>query len=169
MRISDWSSDVCSSDLGIARSLQAVHQVSRRITVIGAVPFRPKRHLAWAFCFVRNFKPLAGGAPASITGCTMFRGIMVAGLMLVATGAMAADRQAASGAGPSEFEARMISIREAMDDGTYGEVSPAARREVLAALARIRPALGPSVDASRLTERRTIRVSTAPDMIKPHP
>src|SRR3546814_3548098 len=83
---------------------------------------RPKRHLAWAFCFVRNFKPLAGGAPASITGCTMFRGIMVAGLMLVATGAMAADRQADSGAGPSEFEARMISIREAMDDGTYGEV-----------------------------------------------
>src|SRR3546814_4980472 len=106
------------------------------MTVIGAVPCRPKRHLALAFCFVRNFKPLAGGAPASITGCTMFRGIMVAGLMLVATGAMAADRQADSGAGPSEFEARMISIREAMDDGTYGEVSPADRREVLAALAR---------------------------------
>src|SRR3546814_6783126 len=93
VRIRDWSSDVCSADL------QAIHQVSRRITVIGAVPFRPKRHLAWAFCFVRNFKPLAGGAPASITGCTMFRGIMVAGLMLVATGAMAAERQAESGAG----------------------------------------------------------------------
>src|SRR3546814_19084208 len=120
------------------------------MTVIGAVPCRPKRHLALAFCFVRNFKPLAGGAPASITGCTMFRGIMVAGLMLVATGAMAADRQADSGAGPSEFQAPMLSIRQALDDGTYGEVRPADRREVLPAPARLRTALGPSGAGSRL-------------------
>src|SRR3546814_13572439 len=52
----------------------------------------------------------------------------------------------------------MISIREAMDDGTYGEVGPTDRREVLAALARIRTALGPSGDASRLNERRKLRV-----------
>src|SRR3546814_12987339 len=45
-----------------------------------------------------------------------------------------------------------------MDDGTYGEVSPTDRREVLAALARIRTALGPSGDASRLNERRKLRV-----------
>ncbi|HEY9540647.1 MAG TPA: hypothetical protein VIR05_03305 [Luteimonas sp.] len=85
--------------------------------------------------------------------------------MLVATGAVAADRQADSGAGPSEFEARMISIREAMDDGTYGEVSPTDRREVLAALARIRTALGPSGDASRLNERQKLRVFNDQELI----
>src|SRR3546814_10461554 len=58
-----------------------------------------------------------------------------------------------------------ISIREAMDDGTYGEVSPADRREVLAALARIRTALGPSGDASRLHERQTLRVFNDPQLI----
>src|SRR3546814_3964995 len=85
--------------------------------------------------------------------------------MLVATGAVAADRQADSGAGPSEFEARMISIREAMDDGTYGEIGPADRREVLAALARIRTALGPTGDASRLNERRKLRVFNDKELI----
>src|SRR3546814_16065800 len=90
---------------------------------------------------------------------------MGAGLMLGATGAMAADRQADSGAGPSEFEARMISIREAMDDGTYGEVSPADRRDVLAALARIRTALGPSGDASRLKDRQKLRVFNGKELI----
>src|SRR3546814_6502964 len=78
---------------------------------------------------------------------------------------MAEDRQADSGAGPSEFEARMISIREAMDDGTYGKVSPTDRREVLAALARIRTALGPSGDASRLNERRKLRVFNDQELI----
>src|SRR3546814_5554506 len=90
---------------------------------------------------------------------------MGGGLMLVATGAVAADRQADSGAGPSEFEARMISIREAMDDGTYGEIGPADRREVLAALARIRTALGPSGDASRLNERRKLRVFNDQELV----
>src|SRR3546814_19806686 len=103
-----------------ALSRQAIGSVGG-LRLSGQYLFGPSDHLAWAFCFVRNFKPLAGGAPAFITGCTMFRGIMVAGLMLVATGAVAADRQADSGACPSEFEARMISIREAMDDGHYGE------------------------------------------------
>src|SRR3546814_19580605 len=123
-----------------ALSRQAIGSVGG-LRLSGQYLFGPSDHLAWAFCFVRNFKPLAGGAPASITGCTMFRGIVVAGLLLVATGAMAADRQADSGAGPSEFEARMISIRVAMDDCTYGEVSPADSRDGLAALAGLRSAL----------------------------
>src|SRR3546814_7357929 len=59
----------------------------------------------------------------------------------------------------------MISIREAMDDGTYGEIGPADRREVLAALARIRTALGPSGDASRLNERRKLRVFNDQELI----
>src|SRR3546814_16542765 len=59
----------------------------------------------------------------------------------------------------------MISIREAMDDGTYGEVSPPDRREGLAALARIRTALGPSGDASRLNERRKLRVFNDQELI----
>src|SRR3546814_14418352 len=52
-----------------------------------------------------------------------------------------------------------------MDDGTYGEVSPADRREVLAALARIRTALGASGDASRLNERQKLRVFNDQELI----
>ena len=91
---------------------------------------------------------------------------MVAGLVLVASGAMAADRQANREPGPSEFEARLISIQEALDDGTtYGGISAIERREVLAALARIRTALGPSGDASRLSERRKLQVFNDQELI----
>ena len=96
----------------------------------------------------------------------MFRGVVVAGLMLVAGGAMAADRQANPDAGPSEFEAQMISIQEALDDGeTYGEISATERREVLAALARIRTALDPSGDAGHLSERQKLKVFNDQELI----
>src|SRR3546814_7752258 len=86
-----------------ALSRQAIGSVGG-LRLSGQYLFGPSDHLAWAFCFVRNFKPLAGGAPAFITGCTMFRGIMVAGLLLVANGAVAAARQDDSGARPTEFD-----------------------------------------------------------------
>jgi hypothetical protein len=86
--------------------------------------------------------------------------------MLVASGAMAADGKGNPDAGPSEFEAQMNSIQEALDDGgTYGEISATERREVLAALARIRTALGPSGDASQLTERQKLRVFNDQELI----
>src|SRR3546814_16452253 len=74
MRSSDWSSDVCSADLVMfpkpesrALSRQAIGSVGG-LRLSGQSLFGPSDHLAWAFCFVRNFKPLAGGAPASIIG-----------------------------------------------------------------------------------------------------
>lgn len=95
----------------------------------------------------------------------MFRGIVVAGLMLVASSAMAADGQADPDAGPSEFEARMISVEQALDDGEYGEISSTDRREVLAALERIRTALGPSGDAGQLNERQKLKVFNDQELV----
>ena len=96
----------------------------------------------------------------------MLRAVVMTGLMLVASGAMAADRQADRDTGPSEFEAQMISIQEALDDGgTYGDISSTERRDVLAALARIRTALGPSGDASRLNERQKLRVFNDQELV----
>ncbi|MDN5781733.1 MAG: hypothetical protein L0H23_06890 [Luteimonas sp.] len=96
----------------------------------------------------------------------MLRAVVVAGLMLVAGGAMAADRKGNPDAGPSEFEAQLISIQEALDDGeTYGDISSIERREVLAALARIRTALGPSGDAGQLNERQKLQVFNDQELI----
>src|SRR3546814_18423214 len=50
-----------------ALSRQAIGSVGG-LRLSGQYLFGPSDHLAWAFCFVRNFKPLAGGAPASIIG-----------------------------------------------------------------------------------------------------
>src|SRR3546814_16468571 len=48
MRISDWSSDVCSSDLRLADALQDLHEVRRRIAAHGGVAdlAPPPRRLA---------------------------------------------------------------------------------------------------------------------------
>src|SRR3546814_8104199 len=50
-----------------ALSRQAIGSVGG-LRLSGQYLFGPSDHLAWAFCFLRNFKPLAGGAPASIIG-----------------------------------------------------------------------------------------------------
>lgn len=89
----------------------------------------------------------------------MLRGIVFAGIMLVASGAMAGDGEAKQDANSSRFEAQRVSIEKALDDGeSYGEISSTERREVLAALARIQKALGPSGDAGRLSERQKLQV-----------
>ena len=96
----------------------------------------------------------------------MHKGIVFAGLMLLAGGAMAGDGEAGQDAGPSRFEAQRISIQDALDDGeTYGEISATERREVLAALARIQKALGPSGDAGRLSERQKLQVFNDQELI----
>lgn len=95
----------------------------------------------------------------------MFREVVAAGIMLVASGAMAADGQADRGAGPTEFEAGLISVEKALDDGQYGEISSTDRREVLAALDRIRVALGPSGDSGKLNERQKLQVFNDQELI----
>lgn len=96
----------------------------------------------------------------------MLRGIVFAGLLLVASGAMAGDGEAGQDASSSGFESQRISIQKALDDGeTYGEISSTERREVLAALARIQKALGPTGDAGRLSERQKLQVFNDQELI----
>src|SRR3546814_20654793 len=100
-----------------ALSRQAIGSVGG-LRLSGQYLFGPSDHLAWAFCFVRNFKPLAGGAPAFINGCTLFRGVIVAGLMLVVIGAVAAARKGDRGADRQEMRCRMLSLTTRTEGGT---------------------------------------------------
>src|SRR3546814_8465602 len=52
MRISDWSSDVCSSDLNsepLGRSMHQMHHSAERVDIWGAFYFHPLDMVDWVF------------------------------------------------------------------------------------------------------------------------
>src|SRR3546814_20639118 len=61
MRISDWSSDVCSSDLHLARDLDL--RLAGIVAVLGAWPARVHRHAAGLLLLVARHEPVRRPLP----------------------------------------------------------------------------------------------------------
>src|SRR3546814_1539061 len=66
MRISDWSSDVCSSDLGIGTCSRQDHRRSRRVISRSAAGIHPAaKSIAWPNCFHSHRQVVSHGRGCS--------------------------------------------------------------------------------------------------------
>src|SRR3546814_5647432 len=106
MRISDWSSDVCSSDLIIRRALQApVRQIAENAGVDGAVvagKLLESKDTSWGFNAQTEeyTDPVKAGVidPTKVVRVALQGAASVAGL-LITTEAMVADKPEPKSAG----------------------------------------------------------------------